>query len=79
MRFTVELEPTDTEAFRQLVSDAFEAGKSWQEGDDAVKSRVGDQYGRLLDRAKVQAEALARRAFAAGHQTPRLQEKGHHV
>lgn len=79
MRYTVELEPNDTEVFRQLVTDAFEAGKQWQNGDDAAKSRVGDDYGRLLERAKVQAEMLARRAFAAGHQTPPIKERGHHV
>lgn len=78
MRYTVELEPNDTEVFRQLVTDAYEAGKRWA-GDDAEKRSSGDDYGRLLDRAKVQAESLARRAFSAGHHTPSLKEKGHHV
>ena len=40
MRYTVELEPNDTENFRQLVTQAFEAGKNWQEGNDEVKLRI---------------------------------------
>lgn len=79
MKYTVELEPNDTEVFRQLVTEAYGAGKNWHEGDDSAKARIGDHYGRLLERAKVQAEMLARRAFAAGHQTPRMEERGHHV
>lgn len=80
MKFTVELEPGDTENFRSLVTQAFEAGKHWEQGnDDEVKERINKHYSHLLEQVKGQAQILARRAFQAGQQTPRLQESGSHV
>lgn len=77
MTYTIKLSKQDTECLRQTVTEAYKAGQELAEAKAAkeapeVISRHHDYYGRLLQQIEDQAERIAKEAFKAGQNAPKL-------
>lgn len=74
MKYTIKLSKSDTEGLRQIVSQAFAAGKDFEAASDAqTKSNMKEWFARLLHDVDPQAQRIAEEAFAAGSKVTDLQ------
>lgn len=75
MKYTIELDADDTANIRSLVTQAWEAGKDWHESDDSGKERLNNLFGNLLSQANSLPQIIAKKAFAAGMQAPKVPDR----